>query len=110
MSEALAKNGFAMPEPFFGAHQLSAELTKVGSTKVFEFAPFEQIPHPFLRIQLWGIARQPFQMNTLGSPSRQKLFDHVRAMNAGSIPNDQQFAGDLTLKHLQKAHGIRSFV
>jgi hypothetical protein len=49
MSETLAKNGFAMPEPFFGAHQLGAELSEVRSTKVFEFAPFEQIPHAFLR-------------------------------------------------------------
>ncbi len=45
MGDALAKNGFAMPEPFLGAQQLCAELIEVSSTKVLEFSPLEQIPH-----------------------------------------------------------------
>ncbi len=110
MSETLAKNGLAMPEPFLGAHQLGAELTKVGSTKVFEFAPFEQIPHPFLWIQLRRVARQTLQMNAFGSRGRQKIFDHVTPMNSGTVPNDQQFAGKLAQEHLQKAHDIWPFI
>src|SRR5258708_17330047 len=110
MDETLTKNGFAMPEPFFGAHQLGTELTEVRSTKVFEFASFEQIPHTFLWVQLGGIARQLLQMNAFGSPCGQEIFDHVTPMNRGSIPNDQQFAGNLAREHLQKAHDIWPFV
>ncbi len=67
MGDALAKNGFAMPEPFLGAQQFCAELIEVSSTKVLEFSPLEQIPHSFLRVQLWGVARQSLQMDAFGS-------------------------------------------
>ena len=110
MSETLAKTGFAMPEPFFGMDQLSPKLHEIRSTKVFEFAPLEQIPHSFLWIQLRCIGRQAFQVNACGSPSAQKVFDDVRAMDGRAIPDDQQFAGDLAQKHLQKAHDIWPFV
>lgn len=52
MGETVAQTGFAMPEPFFGMEQFRAKLHEIGSTKIFEFAPLEQIPHPFLRVQL----------------------------------------------------------
>ncbi len=51
MSNTLTKNAFAMPEPFLGSQQFRSELLEIKSTKVLEFAPLEQIPHPFLRIQ-----------------------------------------------------------
>lgn len=110
MSDTLDQGGFAMPQAFFGPPQFQRELLQILSTKVFKFASLEQIPHPFLWIQLRGIARQSLQMYALGSPCRQKIFDHVTAMNGGSIPNDQQFAGNLASKHLQKAHDIWPFV
>ena len=110
MGETLAQTGFAMPEPFFGMEQFRTELHEVGSTKVFQFAPFEQIPHPFLRIQLWRIGWQAFQMKTFGSPCAQKIFDDIRAMNGRAIPDDQQLARDFAQKHLQKAHDIWPFV
>ena len=49
-------------------------------------------------------------MKALGPSRAQKVFDDPRAMNGSAIPNDQQFAGDLARKHLQKAHDIWSFV
>ncbi len=58
MGDTLAKNGFAMPEPFLGTQQVCAEVIEGSLTKVLEFAPLEQIPHSFLWVQLWGVARQ----------------------------------------------------
>ncbi len=48
MSDTLTQDRFAMPEPFPGTHQFGAELLEIGSTKVLEFAPLEQIPHALL--------------------------------------------------------------
>lgn len=110
MGETLAQTGFAMPEPFFGMEQFRAELNEVGSTKVFEFASLEQIPHPFLRIEFWRISRQTFQMKALGPTFAQKSFDDVRTMNGRAVPNDQQLAWDFAQKPLQKAHDIWPFV
>jgi len=45
MGDTLTKNRFTVPEPFLGAQQFCAELLKVSSTKVLEFASLEQIPH-----------------------------------------------------------------
>jgi len=110
VSNTLTKNAFAMPEPFLGSQQFRSELLEIKSTKVLEFAPLEQIPHPFLRIQLRSVARQSLQMNAFGSSLCQKILDHLTAMNGGPIPDDQQFARDLAQKSLQKTHDIWPFV
>src|SRR6266581_4173048 len=49
-------------------------------------------------------------MNALGSAFSQKVLDDLRAMNGRSIPDDQQFTGDLASEQLQKANHIGSFV
>src|SRR6266700_4218297 len=109
MGDTLAQDRFTMSEPFLGAQQFCAELLEVGSTKVFQFAPLEQIPHPFLGIQFWSVARPAFQMDALGSALGQKILDGPRAMNARAIPDDQQVARDLAQKQVQEAHHIWSF-
>jgi hypothetical protein len=109
MCDTLAQDRFAMPEPFLGPHQFGAELLEVGSTKVLQFTPLEQIPHPFLRIEFGCIARQAFQMDAFGSPLCQKILDGLRAMNARAIPDDQQLSRKLAQELLQEAHHIRSF-
>jgi hypothetical protein len=99
-----------MPEPFFGAAQLQLDVLHVETTNILEFDALEQIPNAFLRIQFRSIGWQAFEMNAFGSPFRQKVFDRLTAMNGGSIPDHQQFAGDLAGEHLQKAHNLRAFV
>ena len=110
MGETLAKNRFAMPEPFFGPTQLQGDMRHVETTNVLEFDALEQIPDAFLRIELRSIARQAFQMDAFGSAFGQEIFDRLTAVNGGSIPDDEQFAWDLAQKHLQEAHHIRAFV
>ena len=46
MGDTLAQDCFPMPEPFLGTHQFRAEVLEVGSTKVLEFTPLEQIHTP----------------------------------------------------------------
>lgn len=110
MGETLAKNRSAMPEPFFGATQLPLDVLHVETTNILEFDALEQIPHAFLRIEFRRVPGQTFEVNAFGSPMRQKVFDRLTAMNGGSIPDHQQFAGDLAGKYLQKAHDFWAFV
>ena len=109
MSDTLAQDRFAMPEPFLGPHQLCSKLLEIVSTKVLEFAPLEQIPHPFLWIEFRCIARQAFQVKAFGSTCDQKIFDRLASVNGGPIPDHQQLAWEFAQKQLQEAHHIRSF-
>lgn len=110
MGNTLTKNRFAVPEPFLGAHQFCAELLKVSSTKVLQFASLEQIPHAFLGIQLWSIPGQSLQMDAFSSPLSQKILDDLTAVNGSPIPDDQQLARHLAQEQVQEAHDVRSFV
>ena len=109
MGDTLAQDCFAMPEPFLGPHQSRLKLIEISSTKVLEFAPLEQIPYAFLGIEFRCIARQALQMDAFGSTCGQKILDGLRAMNARSIPDDQQLAWDLAQEQLQEAHHIWPF-
>jgi len=99
-----------MSQPFLGTTQLRLDMLHLKTTNMLEFDPLEQIPDPFLGIQFWSIARQAFEMNTFGSSFCQKVFDDLTAMNRGTVPNDQQFAGNLSQEQLQKANYIWAFV
>jgi len=49
-------------------------------------------------------------MNPLGTAFCQKVFDRLTAMDCGSIPDHQEFAGDLSQEQLQEANHVRAFV
>jgi hypothetical protein len=100
VGETLGKNGSAMSEPFFGENEFLLKLLEVGNTKVFEFAPFEQIPYTFLGIEPIGVPWQAFQMKTLSSTPAQKILDDQAAMKRGRVPNDQQFPRNFASEHL----------
>ena len=68
MGDTLAQDRFPMPEPFL--------------TKVLEFAPLEQIPHAFLRIEFWCVARQALQMDAFSTALCQKILDSLAAVDA----------------------------
>lgn len=100
MGETLAKDRFAMSQPFFGMTPLLLDVLHTKTTNILEFDPLEQVPDAFLRIELKGIARQAFEMNAFGSTFRQKIFDCLTAMNGRPVPGDQQFAWDLAQEQL----------
>lgn len=108
MGDTLVQDRFAMPEPFLGSDQFPLKLLEIGSTKVLQFTPLEQIPDAFLRIQLGSVGWQAFQMDTLGPASSQKILDGLRAMNARPVPDHQELAWDFAQEQLQEAHHIWS--
>ena len=110
MGETLAKDRLAMSQPFFGTAQLSLDVLHVKTTNILEFDALEQVPDSFLWIEFWCIRRQLFQVNTFGSPFCQEVFDGLTAMDGSTIPDHQQFTGDLAGQQLQKANDIRADV
>ena len=109
MGDTLAQDCCAMPEPFLGPHQFRGELFKVGSTKILQFAPLEQIPHSILWIEFGCIARQALHMDAFGSACCQKILDGTRAMNARAIPDEKPLARKLTQEQVQELHHIGTF-
>jgi hypothetical protein len=96
MSKTLTQGLLAVPEPGASKQQFIIKLREILATPILELAPFEQIPHPFLRVEFGSIGRHTFQVDTFGSSLLEKHFDHFAAMDRGTIPDDQQFARDLT--------------
>jgi hypothetical protein len=110
MSKTLTQGLLAVPEPGASKQQFIIKLREILATPILELAPFEQIPHPFLRVEFGSIGRHTFQVDTFGSSLLEKHFDHFAAMDRGTIPDDQQFARDLTQKLPEKAYHILSLV
>jgi hypothetical protein len=110
MNETVTQGLFAMPKPGTGQQQFMIQLRESLATQILEFTSLEQIPHPFLWIELGCIGRQPFQVNACSRTSSQKVFDGLAVMDGGTIPDDQQLSRDLPQELLEKAHHILSLV
>lgn len=110
MDKTVTKGVLTMPETRPGKEQLLIELAEILATEILQFAAFEQVPNPFLRIELGCISRQTFQMNAGSRTSRQKVFDHLAVMDGRTIPDNQQLPRNLAQELLEKAHHIWSLV
>ena len=62
MSNDISQGLFAMPEPCASQQQGVFKLTEILAAHILEFATLEQVPGPFLRIELGCIGRQAFQV------------------------------------------------
>src|SRR5213078_1932986 len=110
MSETLSQNSLPMSQPFFGSPKFLGHLRYIPTADILEFTSLEQIPNPLLWIEIGRIARQALQMESFGRPSLQKVLDPFRPMDRRTIPNHQQFAGDLAQEQTQETHHIRGTV
>ena len=88
-----------MAKTFFRSHKRLAHVRELLAAQVFQLPAFEQIPDALLWIQLRCIPRKTFQMEPLGCPSGEKLFDEVGTVDRRAIPNDRQFPADLAQQH-----------
>src|SRR5436190_11834922 len=102
MSETLLENCASMSQELFGSSQFVSHLGDVAAAQVLEFAAFEQVPDPFLRVEFARITWQAFQMETFGRPSFEEIFDDLCTMDRGAIPDHQQLARELAQQQTQK--------
>jgi hypothetical protein len=110
MGKTVSQGLLAMPQACAGEQQVVIELHEILATEILHLATFEQIPNHFLRVELRCIGRQAFQVNACSSTSSQEVFHGLTAMDAGTIPDDEQLASDLTQELLEKAHHVVSLV
>jgi hypothetical protein len=66
LGETLAKDQFAMSQPFFGTTQLELDVLHVKTTNILEFDALEQVPDAFLGTLAPGY-RQALKMDAFGS-------------------------------------------
>jgi hypothetical protein len=65
------------------------------------------MPEALLRVQLWGIGRQAFQVEALRRAVGQERFDGVAAVDRRAIPDEDHPAGHLPQQVLEKRdHGV----
>ena len=58
-----------MPQTFSCANERSGQVLEVRTTDIDKLDALEVIPNALIRVQIWGIARQLFQMQTFGGSS-----------------------------------------
>jgi len=67
-------------------------VLEVRTTDIAQFDALEVIPNALIRVQVWGIARQVFQMQALSGSSLEKVLDCLSSMNRRTIPDEQELA------------------
>ena len=108
MSETLLQDIPSMAETFFSSSKLIGNLGHICAADILQFAAFEQIPDPLLRIEFGRIAWEAFQMEPFGRTSREKVLDRLRPVDRCAIPDHQELAGNLAQQEAQEAHdGLR---
>ncbi|GHO56292.1 hypothetical protein KSB_47670 [Ktedonobacter robiniae] len=67
MNKTVTQSLLAMPVQGSGKQQFLLKLSQILATAILELTAFEQIPDPFLRIELGCIGRQTLQVNACSS-------------------------------------------
>src|SRR5713101_3326400 len=80
------------------------QLIQIGTADIAQLHSLEIIPDALIWVQIRGVARQLFQLQTFGRPSLEKVFDLVPAMDRRAIPNQQDLARDLAQEDTQEAY------
>jgi len=96
--------------PLFGAAQGQTQRRHLRTADVAQFDPLEIIPQAFDGIEVGGVGWQLLQMQPLGRFPSKEVLDGLAAMNRRSIPNNQQFPGNLAQEYPQEAHNIRTAI
>ena len=75
-----------MPQAFSGVNEPSGQVLEVRTTDIAQFDALEVIPNALIRVQVWGIARQLFQMQALSGSSLEKVLDCLSQDESANHP------------------------
>ena len=84
--------------------QLLAKLGPIMTIDVRQLDLLQLVPDPFDRIQVWGIAGQPLDMQPRCSLPSQECLDRFVAVDQDPVPDDEQLSGQLPQQIVPKAH------
>jgi hypothetical protein len=107
MANPGADDGELMADAGHGQAQLVAELGQRVTADVAQFTPLEILPEPLVRVQLGRVGGQGLQMQALGRALREEVLDHLRAVDRGAVPDDEQLARNMAQQVLKETHHVR---
>lgn len=76
-----------MPHPYHGVAPFAPKLGEVATADLAPFDPFEWWPEALIRIQLRGIGRPAFQVETWGRAMGPEVLDGVATVHRCRIPD-----------------------
>ncbi len=79
-----------------------AQVAQTGAADIGQFDALQVVPDALIRIEIRRVAGQLLQLQALGRPGAQEIFDGLPMMNRGAIPDDQQLAADLAQQQAQE--------
>lgn len=84
-----------MAKAFFRPHESLTQVREMLAAQIFQLPAFEQVPDSLLWVEVRSIAGKTLQMEPLGRTGREKVLDHLGAVDRRAIPNHQELARDL---------------
>lgn len=101
-------DGFAPAHAAQGGGGFKAQFPGLGYNQVGNFVGFKVAPHIFHRIEFRRIGGKPLDLDS--TAGRENIIsDQHAAVNGRSIPDDQDFPGDVPLQMLQKFNDLEAF-
>lgn len=99
-----------MAETGSGEAEVTSELSEVLAADIAQLDALEVVPDALVRVQIWSVAGELFQADAAGTTLGQEVLDRLAAMDGSTIPDDQEFAGDVAEEMLEEADDVRALV
>ena len=81
-----------MAKAFFRPHESLTQVREMLAAQIFQLPAFDKVPDSLLWVEVRSIAGKTLQMEPLGRTGREKLLDHLGAVDRRAIPNHQDVA------------------
>ena len=81
-------------------------MWQIETAHITQLDPLQLGPEPLARVQLRGIGREPFQVDSRGCSGGQELLDGLTAMDRGPIPDQHRAARHLAQQMFEKGNDI----
>src|SRR5262245_48237259 len=94
-----------VPEPGCSQSQFIAQFGSILTHYILEFDVLEVAPDAFIWVQIGCIGGQSFEVEPIPTLC-QNVFDRLTAVNGGAVPNQQQFAWNVTQHVLEKGDDL----
>lgn len=91
MAKAGCERVWSAAEAADGESEFPAQLVEVMAAAVLQFTLFEQVPDPFVGIEVGCVGGQPLQVQSFGRPSREEVFDRLAVMDRRAVPDTSSF-------------------
>ena len=108
LSKAGGDDGAAAAHPAQGGGGRQTEFPSLRGNQIGNFMRLEMPPHILDGIQFGRIRWQPLDLNP-STGGGDVVLDQETAMNGRTIPEDQQFPGNMALKMFQEFNHLKAF-